>query len=34
LEELMERMQAKGFWPIEGAETAEEMAEAAYAGES
>lgn len=32
LEELKERMWAKGFWPIEGEETAEEMAEAAYAG--
>jgi DNA-directed RNA polymerase subunit alpha len=34
LAELKERMQAKGFWPIEGEETAEEMAEAAYAGGS
>ena len=34
LAELEERMQAKGFWPIEGEETAEEMAEATYAGES
>jgi DNA-directed RNA polymerase subunit alpha len=29
LAELKERMRAKGFWPIEGEETAEEMAEAA-----
>jgi DNA-directed RNA polymerase subunit alpha len=29
LVELKERMRAKGFWPIEGEETAEEMAEAA-----
>jgi len=29
LAELKERMQAKGFWPIKGEETAEEMAEAA-----
>ena len=34
LAELKERMRAKGFWPIEGEETAEEMAEAAYAGGS
>ncbi|TEU17077.1 MAG: DNA-directed RNA polymerase subunit alpha [Anaerolineales bacterium] len=34
LVELKERMQAKGLWPIEGEETAEEMAEAAYAGGS
>jgi DNA-directed RNA polymerase subunit alpha len=34
LAELKERMQAKGFWPIEGEEIAEEMAEAAYAGGS
>jgi DNA-directed RNA polymerase subunit alpha len=34
LAELKERMQAKGFWPIEGKETAEEMVEAASAGES
>jgi DNA-directed RNA polymerase subunit alpha len=32
LAELEERMAAKGFWPIEGEETTEEMAEAAYAG--
>jgi DNA-directed RNA polymerase subunit alpha len=29
LAELKERMRAKGFWPMEGEETAEEMAEAA-----
>lgn len=29
LAELKERMQAKGFWPIKGEETTEEMAEAA-----
>jgi DNA-directed RNA polymerase subunit alpha len=29
LAELKERMRAKGFWPIEGEESAEEMAEAA-----
>jgi DNA-directed RNA polymerase subunit alpha len=29
LAELKERMRAKGFWPIEGEETAEEMAQAA-----
>ena len=34
LAELKERMQAKGLWPIEGEETAEEMTEAAYAGGS
>ena len=34
LAELKERMRAKGFWPIKGEETAEEMAEAAYAGGS
>jgi DNA-directed RNA polymerase subunit alpha len=34
LAELKERMEAKGFWPIEGKETAEEMAEAASAGGS
>jgi DNA-directed RNA polymerase subunit alpha len=32
LTELRERMRAKGFWPIEGAEAAEEMADAASAG--
>jgi len=34
LAELKEKMRVKGFWPIEGEETAEEMAEAAYAGGS
>lgn len=34
LAELKERMRAKGFWPIEDEETAEEMAEAAYVGRS
>jgi len=34
LAELKERMRDKGFWPIEGKATAEEMAEAAYAGGS
>ena len=34
LVELKEKMRVKGFWPIEGEETAEEMAEAAYAGGS
>jgi DNA-directed RNA polymerase subunit alpha len=32
LAELKERMRAKGLWPIEGEESAEEIAEAAYAG--
>jgi DNA-directed RNA polymerase subunit alpha len=31
LAELRERMEAKSFWPLEGEETAEEMAETAYA---
>ena len=34
LVELKERMEAKDFWPLEGEETAEEMAETAYAGGS
>jgi DNA-directed RNA polymerase subunit alpha len=34
LAELKERMGAKGFWPLEGEEIAEEMAETAYAGGS
>jgi DNA-directed RNA polymerase subunit alpha len=34
LAELRERMEAKSFWPLEGEETAEEMAETAYFGGS
>lgn len=34
LAELKERMRAKDLWPIEGGETSEEAAEAAYAGGS